>query len=89
MNTNTLAAGLVGFLLGGLTVSIAAELERRQRPQAHARLQQPPKHRAIAFAPLRESAKRFASQRPRARTPMIQRRPLQASCRRCPAGRCR
>jgi hypothetical protein len=27
MNTNTLAAGVVGFLLGGLTVSIAAELE--------------------------------------------------------------
>ena len=27
MNTNTLAAGLVGFLLGGLTVSVAAELE--------------------------------------------------------------
>jgi hypothetical protein len=27
MNTNTLAAGVVGFLLGGLTVSVAAELE--------------------------------------------------------------
>jgi hypothetical protein len=27
VNTNTLAAGLVGFLLGGLTVSVAAELE--------------------------------------------------------------
>ena len=27
MNTNTLAAGIIGFLLGGLTVSIAAELE--------------------------------------------------------------
>lgn len=27
MNTNTLAAGVVGFLLGGLVVSIAAELE--------------------------------------------------------------
>lgn len=27
MNTNTLAAALVGFMLGGLTVSIAAELE--------------------------------------------------------------
>ena len=27
MNTNTLAAGVIGFLLGGLTVSIAAELE--------------------------------------------------------------
>ena len=27
MNTNTLAAALVGFLLGGLTVSVAAKLE--------------------------------------------------------------
>ena len=27
MNTNILAAALVGFLLGGLTVSVAAELE--------------------------------------------------------------
>ena len=27
MNTNTLAAALVGFMLGGLTVSIAAQLE--------------------------------------------------------------
>ncbi len=27
MNTNTLAAAVIGFLLGGLTVSIAAELE--------------------------------------------------------------
>ena len=27
MNTNTLAAGVVGFLLGGLTVSVAAQLE--------------------------------------------------------------
>jgi hypothetical protein len=27
MNTNTLAAGIIGFLLGGLTVSIAAELK--------------------------------------------------------------
>jgi hypothetical protein len=27
MNTNTLAAGVIGFLLGGLVVSIAAELE--------------------------------------------------------------
>jgi hypothetical protein len=28
MNTNTLAAGVIGFLLGGLTVSMAAELEK-------------------------------------------------------------
>lgn len=27
MNTNTLAAAVVGFLLGGLVVSVAAELE--------------------------------------------------------------
>ena len=27
MNTNTLAAAVIGFLLGGLTVSIAAEIE--------------------------------------------------------------
>ncbi len=33
MNTNTLAAALVGFLLGGLTVSIAAELEDEPTPE--------------------------------------------------------
>lgn len=33
MNTNTLAAGVVGFLLGGLVVSVAAELED-DRPAA-------------------------------------------------------
>ena len=27
MNTNTLAGAVIGFLLGGLTVSVAAELE--------------------------------------------------------------
>ena len=32
MNTNTLAAGVIGFLLGGLTVSIAAELENEPDP---------------------------------------------------------
>ena len=32
MNTNTLAAGIIGFLLGGLTVSIAAELEDGSNP---------------------------------------------------------
>jgi hypothetical protein len=40
MNTNTLAAGLVGFLLGGLTVSIAAELEDDPEPTP------PPSHGA-------------------------------------------
>jgi hypothetical protein len=30
MNTNTLAAGVIGFLLGGLVVSTAAELEGEQ-----------------------------------------------------------
>ena len=33
MNTNTLAAAVIGFLLGGLTVSIAAELEDGQEPK--------------------------------------------------------
>lgn len=33
MNTNTLAAAVVGFLLGGLTVSIAAELENDDNPE--------------------------------------------------------
>ena len=32
MNTHTLAAGIVGFLLGGLTVSVAAELEDEPAP---------------------------------------------------------
>lgn len=32
MNTNTLAAAVIGFLLGGLIVSIAAELERDNPP---------------------------------------------------------
>ena len=32
MNTNTLAAAVIGFLLGGLTVSIAAELEDEPAP---------------------------------------------------------
>ncbi len=33
MNTNTLAAALVGFMFGGLTVSIAAELESDDPPE--------------------------------------------------------
>jgi hypothetical protein len=33
MNTRTLAAAVVGFLLGGLTVSIAAELENDADPK--------------------------------------------------------
>jgi hypothetical protein len=32
MSTTTLAAGVIGFLLGGLTVSIAAELEDDPAP---------------------------------------------------------
>jgi hypothetical protein len=37
MNTTTLAAGVIGFLLGGLTVSIAAELEEEEptTPPSH------------------------------------------------------
>jgi len=41
MNTTTLAAGVIGFLLGGLTVSIAAELEDEPDPAP------PPSHGAI------------------------------------------
>ena len=40
MNTTTLAAGVIGFLLGGLTVSIAAELEDDPAPTP------PPSHGA-------------------------------------------
>jgi hypothetical protein len=36
VNTNTLAAAVIGFLLGGLTVSIAAELEDDGPPPSHA-----------------------------------------------------
>jgi hypothetical protein len=36
VNTNTLAGAVVGFLLGGLTVSIAAELEDdAEAPPSH------------------------------------------------------
>ncbi len=35
MNTTTLAAGVVGFLLGGLTVSVAAQLEDTSPPPSH------------------------------------------------------
>ena len=35
MNTNTLAAAVIGFLLGGLTVSIAAELEDDNPAPSH------------------------------------------------------
>jgi len=34
MSTSTLAAGIVGFLLGGLVVSVAAQLEE-EPPPAH------------------------------------------------------
>jgi hypothetical protein len=32
MSTNTLAAAVIGFLLGGLVVSVAAELEKDDAP---------------------------------------------------------
>lgn len=32
MSTNTLAAAIIGFLLGGLTVSVAAQLEDDDTP---------------------------------------------------------
>jgi hypothetical protein len=35
MNTNTLAAAVAGFLLGGLTVSIAAQLEQDDPEPTH------------------------------------------------------
>lgn len=35
METKILFAGLVGFLLGGLTVSVAAELEDEPAPAQH------------------------------------------------------
>lgn len=35
MNVNTLAAGVVGFLLGGLVVSTAASLEDDDKGPAH------------------------------------------------------
>ncbi len=35
MSTNTLAAGVIGFLLGGLVVSTAASLEDDDRSPAH------------------------------------------------------
>ncbi len=35
MNTHVLAAGVVGFLLGGLTVSVAAEIEDDQPRSGH------------------------------------------------------
>jgi hypothetical protein len=41
MNTTTLAAGVIGFLLGGLTVTIAAELEDEPTPD------QPPSHSSV------------------------------------------
>ncbi len=42
MNTTTLAAGVIGFLLGGLTVSIAAELEDDPAPEKQ------PSHGAVS-----------------------------------------
>ena len=35
MNPTTLAAGVVGFLLGGLVVSVAAQLEKDDDGPAH------------------------------------------------------
>ncbi|WP_162602439.1 hypothetical protein [Nocardioides daejeonensis] len=43
MNTNVLAAALIGFMLGGLTVSIAAELESDDRSDS-------PRHGAVIQA---------------------------------------
>ena len=46
MNTNTLAAAVIGFLLGGLTVSVAAELENDDNPA--------PSHGSNNHLPLRD-----------------------------------
>ena len=45
MNTNTLAAGVIGFLLGGLVVSVAAELEDDDSTE-------PPSHGSGNHAPV-------------------------------------
>ena len=45
MNTNILAAALAGFMLGGLTVSIAAELEDDGSSSPHGA---PALHAAVA-----------------------------------------
>ncbi len=52
MNTNTLAAAVIGFLLGGLTVSIAAELEDDGAP--------PPSHGSSSHEADRSSEPRTA-----------------------------
>ena len=52
MNTNTLAAAVIGFLLGGLTVSIAAELEDDGDP--------PPSHGSSSHEADRSSEPRTA-----------------------------
>jgi hypothetical protein len=44
MQTTTLAAALAGFLLGGLTVSVAAELEDEPAP-SHGPVETPSEHR--------------------------------------------
>ncbi len=45
MNTSTLAAGVIGFLLGGLVVSVAAELEDDSpAPPSHSPSSHPLRH---------------------------------------------
>ena len=45
MNTNALAAGVIGFLLGGLVVSVAATLDEDAQEPAH---EQTSTHQTIA-----------------------------------------
>ena len=52
MKTNTLAAAVIGFMLGGLTVSIAAELEDDGGP--------PPSHGSSSHGADRPSEPRTA-----------------------------
>ena len=50
-STNALAAGIIGFLLSGLVVSIAAELEDDDATPPESRVQQPPDHRPLTARP--------------------------------------
>ena len=78
MNTTTLAAGVIGFLLGGLTVSIAAELEDEPEPDAAA----VPRGAAPVAASVRGSGP--ADHRPDRvdRVPVVEVHPGHDACRR-------
>ncbi len=53
MNTNILAAGVIGFLLGGLVVSVAAQLEDNGAEPAHSSSSTQlflPQHSTVGFS---------------------------------------